>query len=362
MLNPFFMNNQRIMFKLSGLIILIFCSFLSVAQNLILNGDFEEYTKCPKSTDFPGVKCFVEKSQVLKHVSNPNQGTFDFIHTCDEEDYPRYRWGEEPPQSGEGYVGIAVYQDGFFFIEGEFVQLEIKEPMKKGAIFQFEMYLSLGDKSYTAINSLGVCFSDSLVQQLKTKQLLFKPDIISYDFYENKVGWKKYTGDYIAKGGEKYIIIGNFFSKNETKANHIKILDKRQVKDNYVYYFIDNISLKQDKYLSNGITLANLNFISGSADLIKNSYSELDKLITVLQENSSYLIEINGYTDNKGEESDNLKLSEDRAQVVAEYLIEKGIDTLRIKSTGYGSKKPIADNNTPEGRLKNRRVEFVFKK
>ena len=195
------------------------------------------------------------------------------------------------------------------------------------------MYLSLGDKSYTAINSLGVCFSDSLVHLKKTSQLLFKPDIISYDFYENKVGWEKYTGDYIAKGGEKYIIIGNFFSKEYTKVNNLKILDKRKVKDNYVYYYIDNVSLKFNKNLSKGITLVNLNFKSGSADLIKSSFIELDKIVTVLQTNSAYQIEINGYTDNKGDDSDNLKLSQDRTQSVATYLIEKEIDKSRRLSS-----------------------------
>ena len=191
--------------KYNFLIIAVFLSFASASQNLILNGDFEEFAKCPK-----GLK-LQSKPKVLKYVTNPNQGTFDFIHTCDDDGYPRYYWGEEPPQSGEGYTGISVYQNSIDNFGSEYIQLQFKDSLTKGIIYRFEMYLSLADKSHIAINKLGVYFSNSQLQ-LKSKKCLFKPDIVSYDYYENKVGWEKYNGDYIAKGGEKYLIIGNFYS------------------------------------------------------------------------------------------------------------------------------------------------------
>ena len=340
--------------KLILLIILILYTCLISGQNIVLNGNFEEFTKCPKEL---GAQ---EKPKVLKNVTNPNKGSFDFIHTCDDDDYPRYRWGEETPQSGEGYTGISVYQNSRYDFGSEYIQLQFKDSLIKGIIYQFEMYLSLGDRSHIAINNLGVCFSDSLVR-LKSDKCLFKPDIVSYDFYENKVGWKKYSGDYIAKGGEKYLIIGNFCSSEYTKANNTKIVDKGVLKDNYVYYFIDNVSLEFNKYLANGIILNNINFKSGSSNLIKSSFSELDKIVTVLQANSSYQVEICGHTDNEGNDLDNLTLSKNRSQTVADYLIEKGIDKSRIMSLGKGSKQPIGNNETEEGRLKNRRVEFIFK-
>ena len=68
-------------------------------------------------------------------------------------------------------------------------------------------------------------------------------------------------------------------------------------------------------------------------------------------------IEIVGHTDNVGEEDANLLLSRKRAENVRAYLIRNGIDQSRIKATGYGESQPIATNNTPEGRQKNRRTE-----
>lgn len=77
-----------------------------------------------------------------------------------------------------------------------------------------------------------------------------------------------------------------------------------------------------------------------------------------MTENPSLIVEISGHTDNKGNDKVNNKLSKDRAQVVADALIKKGISANRLKSIGYGSKMPVAENTTDEGRQLNRRTEF----
>ena len=69
-------------------------------------------------------------------------------------------------------------------------------------------------------------------------------------------------------------------------------------------------------------------------------------------------IEISGHTDKTGSEPLNLKLSENRAKAVMDYLIKKGIESSRIEYKGFGSLQSIADNSTAAGRTKNRRVEF----
>ena len=70
---------------------------------------------------------------------------------------------------------------------------------------------------------------------------------------------------------------------------------------------------------------------------------------------------ISGHTDDTGTEKHNLQLSEHRARAVAEYLLDKGIDPNRIQHTGYGSAKPVMNNDTATGRLKNRRVEMLIR-
>lgn len=94
-------------------------------------------------------------------------------------------------------------------------------------------------------------------------------------------------------------------------------------------------------------------------DMIKAvSYPILDNVVNVMRNNPHYRLEITGHTDSTGDESHNLDLSQRRAKAVKEYLVGRGIDPSRIRSNGYGSSRPVATNNTSEGRALNRRVEF----
>lgn len=106
---------------------------------------------------------------------------------------------------------------------------------------------------------------------------------------------------------------------------------------------------------------AAIQFDSGSDKISRESYSLLNEVVKTLKDNQvlGFDIKIVGHTDNQGSPTLNQKLSEDRAKSVKEYLIEKGIGESRLLTEGRGGDKPIADNGTPEGRAKNRRVEFI---
>jgi outer membrane protein OmpA-like peptidoglycan-associated protein len=106
------------------------------------------------------------------------------------------------------------------------------------------------------------------------------------------------------------------------------------------------------------VVLNNILFQTGKSILTTSSYAELDKLAGILNDNPQMKIEISGHTDNTGSLQLNLKLSEDRAKAVVEYLAQKGIDRTRLEYKGFGPQQPIADNTTADGRTKNRRVEF----
>ena len=81
-------------------------------------------------------------------------------------------------------------------------------------------------------------------------------------------------------------------------------------------------------------------------------------LAELLRENPTLVVEIGGHTDNIGATSDNLSLSKRRAETVVQYLIQQGIPKNRLQAKGYGSAQPITENNTAEGRAKNRRSEM----
>ncbi len=106
--------------------------------------------------------------------------------------------------------------------------------------------------------------------------------------------------------------------------------------------------------------LDNCNFDNGKATLQENSFKVLDELVAYLVRKDDEKIEIGGHTDNVGSAPSNLKLSEDRAKAVREYLITKGIDPARLTAKGYGMTRPVADNKTPAGRAENRRTEVTI--
>lgn len=103
-------------------------------------------------------------------------------------------------------------------------------------------------------------------------------------------------------------------------------------------------------------------FATNSDELLPESFDILDEVFAVMSENASLRIRVEGHTDSDGTNKANKDLSNRRAASVMKYLIEKGIAEDRLESFGCGEEVPVADNNTPEGKQENRRVEFVILK
>lgn len=106
------------------------------------------------------------------------------------------------------------------------------------------------------------------------------------------------------------------------------------------------------------IVLRNIFFDVNKSEIKSESFSELDKLVTLLKENPTLTIQINGHTDNVGSAADNMKLSKDRAESVVRYLVGKGIPVSRLSSRGFGATEPVASNSTEQGKARNRRTEL----
>ena len=106
------------------------------------------------------------------------------------------------------------------------------------------------------------------------------------------------------------------------------------------------------------IVLKHVLFVQSKPEFLPESYVELDRLVATLNQNPTVTIEVSGHTDNQGNRDLNLKLSEERAFKVKDYLVSHGIDPKRINVKGYGPDKPISPNDTETNRRLNRRVEF----
>ncbi|MDR3189435.1 MAG: DUF5723 family protein [Prevotellaceae bacterium] len=107
--------------------------------------------------------------------------------------------------------------------------------------------------------------------------------------------------------------------------------------------------------------LTEVGFQQGEAVITPSSYDILDQIAAVMTENAGYILLVYGHTDSTGVAEDNLLLSEKRANAVKEYIEQKGIAAGRIIAKGFGGAKPLAGNDTEEGKAKNRRIEFSVK-
>lgn len=106
------------------------------------------------------------------------------------------------------------------------------------------------------------------------------------------------------------------------------------------------------------VTANHIYFEVNQAWLIKESLALLDNVAEVMKRNPRLKIEVRGHTDATGSAAHNMQLSQRRARAVVQYLIKQGISPERLVARGFGETQPVATNNTPEGRQKNRRTEF----
>lgn len=139
-----------------------------------------------------------------------------------------------------------------------------------------------------------------------------------------------------------------FFSESYPLEDSLKINDAYEIR----------IPLSRIK-VGKSETLSNIFFETDRYALLPQSKSDLEQLVRFLDQNGQVLVEISGHTDNTGTEAYNQQLSEKRAKAVYDYLAQAGISAQRLRFKGYGQSRPIATNDTPEGRQLNRRTDFT---
>lgn len=373
-------------------IVFILCFIFSSteAQNLVPNGDFELYQNCPLEKGaiyYPGSSIIHEL--YVKNWISPTPGSPDYFNVCNSKSFeisiPKNYLGNETPHSGNGFAGIVLYTEELpsCFECKEYLQVKLSEPLIKGNIYEASVFISLADNSKYAVSEIGIVFSPDSIFNRASMTIAKYPQITntSEEPMKTSNGWGKVAGKYIAKGGEQFITIGNFIPSFKTTI----ISTKKKKKFPMAYYFIDDVSvsllesktndsLKEDIALqdttkdlhTNNLTkgdhivLNNISFVAEKYELLPESYKELDQLVTFLKNNITVTIEISGHSDNSGDASLNQILSEKRAQSVYNYFIKNNISNQRLTYKGYGSAKPLADNDTDIGRQKNRRVECVI--
>lgn len=196
---------------------------------------------------------------------------------------------------------------------------------------------------------INVTVSDFKNNMLQNEIIIFRSQLNSREYQ----GLTNDSGKFSIRlpAGDKYEIFILGF-KDSTSYN---VLDIPALKGNSYYKnpFRVDIQFQPAKTF----VLEDCNFETGKSVLQPESYAVLDELVAYLTRKDDERIELGGHTDNVGSAASNMKLSQDRANVVRDYLLSKGIDPNRVIAKGYGMTQPVADNKTESGRAQNRRTE-----
>lgn len=362
----------------------------SQVVNLVYNGSFEEYRYCPKRVDAVGILTLVEGWY------QPTRGSADYFNVCGSREcgVPNNKLGQQMPHDGDGYCGIYCSKNDY----REYLQTRLRRKLHKGDSIRLTYWVSLSEESTGAVATLGGLFTqESISDTVRSLFLAKEREYITEDIFQtishtynpqvvNPIdstimdtrNWHRITGTFVAQGGEQYITIGNFHLAE--RSGYVDYDSLTRLLPG-AYYYIDDVTVEclncpppiaddlnvDSTYLTEeqpaftvGCTfvLKEIFFEFDKSTLLQQSYFELKSLISLLDTYPQMRIEIGGHTDSKGSDSYNLRLSENRAKAVYDYLILKGISEKRLQYKGYGKNKPIDTNDTEEGRANNRRVEF----
>ncbi|NTW31801.1 MAG: gliding motility-associated C-terminal domain-containing protein [Bacteroidetes bacterium] len=222
--------------------ILFFANSL-YAQNLVPNGNFEDYYNCIRVVDGPYYPVF----NSLKNWITPTMASPDYDNKCYPDadslcHVPQNIFGYQFPKSGDGYIDIDCFSLNPLNYR-EYIEVELLSSLLQDKKYCIKFYISLSDSSDLATDDIGVYFSDTLIYSPTISHLPFTPQIINLqgNYLADKVNWVLMSWEYIAKGGEKYITIGNFFDDDNTNIIHVTGGSNSYIKE--AIYYIDDVSV-----------------------------------------------------------------------------------------------------------------------
>jgi len=347
----------------------VFCFQINgqAQTNLVPNGGFEENNGIPTEIGQFGL------AKPWITFAPGNQPADYFNRTAKARTgVPHNFIGTQEPKTGDAYGGFLLYLNSRQEYT-EFVQVPLTEALKAGEEYYAEFYVSLAEDSEFAVDGIGMHFAvrPPLLMQGGYAQLQPQVSNATKNIILDKTNWVKISGQFKAQGGERLLTIGNFKTRPANTVKKVKTNRSEKEPYKYAYYYLDEVTVKPvgiqplvteeyfgDLATKQPVVLKNISFAVDKATLLPESLPELDQLYALLQSKPDLRIALAGHTDNTNTAAYNQKLSEDRAQAVKEYLVQKGIATNRLSTKGYGDTRPLASNKTETGKSQNRRVEF----
>ena len=220
----------------------IFLCFIAKAQNLVPNGNFENYSQCPQGNSGPITNA------IPWFTANANSNlSVAFYDTCSSSIYvgaPLNFGGDsyQIPHSGGGYAALQFYGDQNY---RQYIEVKLNDTLKIGHCYHVSFYVSLMSFSGVACNNIAAHFSDTMLQNDDVDMLInTTQDVLSFGnpVINDTSNWIQVSGIYVANGGENYITIGDFATDTQTDTTwrNGPIFDHE-----YATYYLDDVSVEE---------------------------------------------------------------------------------------------------------------------
>ena len=337
-----------------------------VGGNLVPNPGFERFRVRPLGWYYKGANY----TRVLEHWFSPTAASPDAYgpHVRVPAHWEGKGFGLRAPAAGAAMTGLTVYgcADGKPHCR-EYAAVPLAEELVAGQTYRFAMQVAALPRGLR-IDRLAVAFATEAPRHVDDRALALAPDLAFAGVAEPGDGWLELAGDYTARGGEAYLVIGNFDADAATRTGPAAAAPALP----FAYYYLDEVRLRKTEPLlpvpeaaplaagalesGDAIELRHVYFAHDDDALEPRSSRELDQLVALLARYPAARLRIVGHTDASGAEAYNEDLSRRRAQAVVAYLEAAGVAPARLSSEGRGLREAVADNATARGRALNRRV------
>ncbi|MEO8066214.1 MAG: T9SS type A sorting domain-containing protein [Flavobacteriales bacterium] len=217
---------------------LLFTNGEVLAQELVPNGDFEQYYGCPNyAAQIDSVVQWFDPTGAL-------EGSPDYFNSCATSTLvgvPSNFSGYQMARSGSGYVGLFAYATPWIWEFREYVEVGLSETLAPDSCYLFSMYVNLARLGTYATEDIGAYFSDTaIVGVLHDDALPFVPQVTNTTgFITDTLGWTEVSGLYQAHGGESFITIGNFHDDSATSLMYVD----SALNYHAIYFYIEDVSL-----------------------------------------------------------------------------------------------------------------------
>lgn len=363
----------RILFFTIGLL-----SFSLNAQNLAPNPSFENHSYCPVSFN-------QGQLEIVKGWKQASQGTSDYFHSCSRlVGVPHNSFGFQYAKEGNGYLGLIAFAPSKKNYR-EYMQAKLSEALAPDQLYCVSFYVSSADQAEFVTDGLGAVFTQHRVKNPGQKNIAMTPDLANpaTNILDDSESWVLLSDVFKAKGGERYVTLGNFLPDHEIQVKKRNVIETEELRKwESAYYFVDEVSIvpvnsRVDCVCSiplisadirdslrwklpqgKEVNFDNVLFGFDNDELAPESQETLNEVAGWMRNNDFLFLEVIGHTDIVGSVTYNVGLSERRAKQVLSYLKSLGVPAKRLSINYYGSSRPVADNARSSGRAQNRRVDF----